>query len=456
MRKPFTARRLAVAAFAMGIAVAYSPAASATTIPAASELIEGAATDLGQAGIPVDTSAVDPNLVGQADAAIADANTALADAGVVITPPEVTVPEAPALPAAPQLPAVPEVPVAPQLPAAPALPAVPQAPVVDNQAVTDAVTSITDQANAAVADATNQANAAVADATANVDQQVNGLVDGATKGVEKQATDAMADSSDRDYQYEPIIDGPNYHWRYDPVSKVMAQRPFKDRVLHRVAGSWFAQPDTPAASMQAESEGASLYGPSTPVYVGGRQLCTIAATGYDRDGRKIAITAGHCGNIGDSVSSADSWRVGNSGTVIAHGGDLDYSVIELGSNARVTRSYNGVTVNSVGGETPNSGRRICKSGVATGTTCGNVWSKDHQTNISQVCAMPGDSGAPVMEDDRLVGMVSGGTVPNYDLACRTPWQGDLFMPTVSTNMDAVVYDMDSRGGAGAGFRLPDS
>lgn len=431
MHKPFTARRLAIAALVMGVTVAYSPAAGATTIPAASDLIEGAVVDLEQAGIPVDTSVIDPQIVNQADAVIADANGAIADTNVVITPPAVTVPE---------------VPVTPEIPAT---------PVVDSQVVTDVTTTITDQTNAAVADATNQVNSAVADATANVEQQVAEVAEDAATDVEKHVTENPVDS-DLDYEYEPIIDGPNYHWRYDPVSKVMAQRPFKDRVLHRVAGSWFDQPDTPAASMQAESEGASLYGPSTPVYVGGRQLCTIAATGYDRDGRKIAITAGHCGNVGDPVASADSWRVGNSGTVIAHGGDLDYSVIELGSNARVTRSYNGVTVNSVGGETPSEGRRICKSGVATGTTCGNVWGKDSRTNISQVCAMPGDSGAPVMEGDRLVGMVSGGTIPNYDLACRSPWQGDLFMPTVSTNMDAVVSDMDSKGGAGSGFRLPDS
>lgn len=87
MHKPFTARRLAIAALVMGVTVAYSPAAGATTIPAASDLIEGAVVDLEQAGIPVDTSVIDPQIVNQADAVIADANGAIADTNVVITPP---------------------------------------------------------------------------------------------------------------------------------------------------------------------------------------------------------------------------------------------------------------------------------------------------------------------------------------------------------------------------------
>ena len=64
---------------------------------------------------------------------------------------------------------------------------------------------------------------------------------------------------------------------------------------------------------------------------------------------------------------------------------------------------------------------MCKTGVASGTTCGYVWVADEGRNVSQVCAMAGDSGAPVMEGDRLVGMVSGGALPDHNLLCRTPW-----------------------------------
>src|SRR5699024_8638077 len=101
------------------------------------------------------------------------------------------------------------------------------------------------------------------------------------------------------------------------------------------------------------------------------------------------------------------------------------------------------------------GEVLCKQGVATGRTCGNVWAADEGVQISQLCAMVGDSGAPVLAGDRMVGMVSGGVLPDQRYSCRTPLQGQLFMPTASTNMDTVLADVDARGGVGAGFRLPD-
>jgi V8-like Glu-specific endopeptidase len=93
--------------------------------------------------------------------------------------------------------------------------------------------------------------------------------------------------------------------------------------------------------------------------------------------------------------------------------------------------------------------------VATGHTCGNVWAADDQVQISQLCAMVGDSGAPVLAGDRLVGMVSGGVLPDQRLSCQTPLQGQLFMPTASQTIDSVLADVDARGGVGAGFRLAD-
>jgi len=69
--------------------------------------------------------------------------------------------------------------------------------------------------------------------------------------------------------------------------------------------------------------------------------------------------------------------------------------------------------------------------------------------------MVGDSGAPVMAGDRMVGLISGGVLSDQRFSCRTPLQGQLFMPTVSTSMDTVLQDLDARGGVGAGFRLAD-
>ncbi|MFP7366330.1 S1 family peptidase [Corynebacterium callunae] len=242
---------------------------------------------------------------------------------------------------------------------------------------------------------------------------------------------------------------PNYVVRNDVQAQVMAAT--LGDVVHRVPGSWFNAPSVPVESQVAEQEGQSLYGPGTPIYLDGTAMCTLAVTGTDADGRKIGITAGHCGQAGDAVRSADSYWVGDSGTVVYNAPNADYSVIEFGSNAQLTNSYNGITVNSVGGGVA-PGQQVCKSGVATGLTCGVVWSADERLSMSQLCAGRGDSGAPVFVENRLVGIVSGGVIPNYDLSCTTPLQGPLFMPSLSVNMDQVLGDLDTLNGPGRGFQ----
>lgn len=244
----------------------------------------------------------------------------------------------------------------------------------------------------------------------------------------------------------------NYRWSDHPIDKVMAGKPFEEWVLHRVPGSWFDAPRIPEESMEVQNQDRSLYGPGVPIFVGDQMMCTLGVVGTDAEGRKVGITAGHCGNPGDKVWSADSWQVGASGTVTASNRLHDYSVIELGSNTEISRTYNGVTVNSLGGPVA-PGDMLCKQGVATGNTCGQVWAADEGLQISQLCAMVGDSGAPVLAGDRMVGMVSGGVFGDQRFSCQTPLQGQLFMPTVSTNFDNVLADMDNRGGVGAGFQL---
>lgn len=245
--------------------------------------------------------------------------------------------------------------------------------------------------------------------------------------------------------------GPNYHWRSDVLSQLMAGRP--GPVLNRVTGSWFDGPDIPDESFAAQREGKSLFGPGTPVFIGPKTLCTLGVAGYDAEGRAVGITAGHCGIPGEMVISADSWRIGPAGKVVASSRNYDYSVIEFNDRAALTRSYNGVTVNSVGGS-PVNGETLCKQGVATGHTCGTSWISEKRVNFSQVCAMRGDSGAPLMAGDRLVGVVSGGVIPDHNLSCRSPLQGPFFMPTASPTIDAITDNLDARGAEGAGFVLP--
>ncbi|AKK02578.1 S1 family peptidase [Corynebacterium epidermidicanis] len=238
----------------------------------------------------------------------------------------------------------------------------------------------------------------------------------------------------------------NYQWRNDVQAQVMAQH--LGPVLHRVEGSWFNAPDIPQESRESENSGTALLGPGTPIFVGNK-ICTLAVAGFDAAGRKVGITAGHCGGTGEKVYSADAPGVGEVGVVTQSVPELDYAAVVFNNKATVTRSYAGVTVNALGGVT-TLGQQLCKKGVATGLTCGIAWDQYQ----SQVCAMQGDSGGPMLAGDRLVGIVSGGSrlIPNG--ACRTPWQGPLHTPTVSAPIDAVLAHLDTVGGPGAGFRLP--
>ena len=102
--------------------------------------------------------------------------------------------------------------------------------------------------------------------------------------------------------FEPLGTDPNYVWKNDWFSKVAAGKPQADYVLHRVPGSFYDAPQIPEESNTAMTNGKSLYGPGTPLYISEDTMCTLTAAGTDAEGRKVGITAGHCGNVGDPVS----------------------------------------------------------------------------------------------------------------------------------------------------------
>lgn len=258
---------------------------------------------------------------------------------------------------------------------------------------------------------------------------------------------------------DAVAQDPNYVWRNDLSSRVLAGKPQEEWVLNRAPGSRFDAPRAPEESHVAHAQGTSLYGPSTPIYVGQDTMCTLTVAGVDGDGRQVGVTASHCGEVGDQVSSADSWQLGPSGTVVSTNEYLDYAVIEFGSNAAVTRSYNGVTVNSLDSDGVNRGDVLCKQGVATGHDCATTWLTGQEAHVTQLCAMAGDSGAPVLAGDRLVGHISRSALPipnGHLFSCRTPLQGALHAPTASVAVNPVLGDINARGGVGAGLALPEN
>lgn len=213
----------------------------------------------------------------------------------------------------------------------------------------------------------------------------------------------------------------------------------------------------PAAHAQ---DSRPVIGGGTPIVVGSGANCTVTAAGYDRAGAAVAFTAGHCSSfIGESVTIPG---VGPAGHIVARNEQLDYSVIALDTKLVRPVRQDGVVDR---GPAPAAGEVVCKLGASTGFACGTTWEVRDDIIYSQVCAGHGDSGAPVMRGDRLVGMLNGGTMPPMarDIGfgslgavlppCYTPIQSPLFLPAYGYTFDAQVGDATARNWPGAGFRM---
>ena len=224
-------------------------------------------------------------------------------------------------------------------------------------------------------------------------------------------------------------------------------------VLALVASLLMASP-----TAQAQNNRPAVGG-GTPILLGGA-ACTVTAAGFDRAGRAVAFTAGHCSQgLNQTVMLAEYGPIGR---VVARNEVLDYTVIELDTNRVTPVRQAGVADR---GPAPRTGDVACKLGASTGYACGITWEVRDNVIHSQVCAGPGDSGAPIMVGDRLVGMLNGGQMPptSSDLGfgslgavlppCLHPIQSPLFLPAYGFVFDAQVADATARNWPGADFRM---
>ena len=95
--------------------------------------------------------------------------------------------------------------------------------------------------------------------------------------------------------------------------------------------------------------------------------------------------------------------------MVAGNDALDYAVIQFDpAKVRPVNNVNGFQIDGLGPD-PVVGDIACKLGRTTGYSCGVTWGpgKEPGTIVNQVCGQPGDSGAPVTVNNRLVGMIHG-------------------------------------------------
>ncbi|GAB2525605.1 S1 family peptidase [Nocardia heshunensis] len=185
--------------------------------------------------------------------------------------------------------------------------------------------------------------------------------------------------------------------------------------------------------------------------------CTLTAVGYDNKNQLVGLTAGHCGEVGARVA-AEYTRSGGIGVIAEKSEQMDWGIIVFNPDrVNPTRSVAQSTINTIGAP-PQIGETVCKNGRTTGFTCGPVWESKALSFRSQVCANHGDSGAPVLRGDQLVGMVVAGTdfdagPISIELPLCTGGGNLIHEPELATNITAVLADIDRHGGAGAGFHI---
>jgi hypothetical protein len=211
--------------------------------------------------------------------------------------------------------------------------------------------------------------------------------------------------------------------------------------------------------LSAASVGAAAHAGADPVTLGGgsgivvdeESYCTLTAIGRDSRGDLIGFTSAHCGGPGATVAAEGQESLGPVGEMVAGNDALDYAVIRFDpAKVTPTNNVNGFVIDGLGPD-PTFGEIACKLGRTTGYSCGVTWGpgQDPGTIVNQVCGQPGDSGAPVTVNNKLVGMIHGAFTE--DLPTCVIKFIPLHTPAVTMSFNTQLADIVAKGRPGSGF-----
>jgi hypothetical protein len=206
----------------------------------------------------------------------------------------------------------------------------------------------------------------------------------------------------------------------------------------------------PTSSLAHAQDPVALGGGSGLV-VDGETLCTLTAIGNDNRGNLIGFTSAHCGGPGAQVGAEGAENAGVLGTMVAGNDALDYAVIQFDpQKVRPVNNVDGFQIDGLGPD-PVAGEIACKLGRTTGYSCGVTWGPGDEpgTFINQVCGAPGDSGAPVTVNNRLVGMIHGAFSEELP-ACIIKYI-PLHTPAVNMSFNTQLADIVAKNRPGSGF-----
>ncbi|MFN6549121.1 S1 family peptidase [Mycolicibacterium septicum] len=205
---------------------------------------------------------------------------------------------------------------------------------------------------------------------------------------------------------------------------------------------------TPA---QALADPPVVLGGGSGIVVNGDAFCTLTTIGHDSAGRLIGFTSAHCGGPGAVVAAEGFPNAGVVGTMVAGNDLLDYAVIQFDpAKVTPTNNVNGFQIDGLGPD-PVFGDIACKLGRTTGSSCGVTWGpgQDPGTIVNQVCGQPGDSGAPVTVNNRLVGMLHGAYTEELP-TCVVKFV-PLHTPAVTMSFNTQLADITAKNRPGTGF-----
>lgn len=203
----------------------------------------------------------------------------------------------------------------------------------------------------------------------------------------------------------------------------------------------------PQADPVAGAGGGPLAAGDSYASVAGRMSlrCSLGFNG-DLNGAVVNITAGHCDPNIPAAGGANAPGVYELAAGDHIGNQLgsfqksilaaqDYSIVSINDQSRDRFSNNLVRVPGAapvaitGVADPVVGAPVCKSGSRTGFSCGvvnaidqTVQVGDHQQTQSfsaNICALPGDSGGPIVTGTLALGISSASSVADYPI-CEIP------------------------------------
>ncbi|HLS78367.1 MAG TPA: S1 family peptidase [Nocardia sp.] len=209
-----------------------------------------------------------------------------------------------------------------------------------------------------------------------------------------------------------------------------------------------AEPVPEATPIASDINRASLTGGDGFTSAGSESSlrCSFGFNAVDGSGATVNISAGHCdpdvATAGTAAASSvhellpgDNLgaRLGSFQKSVL--GSQDYSIIRIDDAAAGRFANNGVRVPGAapirveGVAVPVVGAPVCKAGSRTGFSCGIVNAVDQSVQVgdrlltqsfsANICALPGDSGGPIVTGRLALGISSASSVADYPI-CAIP------------------------------------